>query len=236
MSERTEDPGKLDLSRVRGLLFDVDGTLSDTDDHWVARFTKMLSPVAGLFADHDPKRFARWVVMAIETPANFLYSLADRLGIDKPLFNLSNWLFQKSRSRRAVQDRFLIIPGVKEMLAKLHGRFPMAVVSARDELTTMAFLELFGLTPFFDVIVTSQTCEHTKPFPEPVIFAAEALGLDPSQCLMVGDTIVDIKAGKLAGAQTVAVLCGFGQQRELEQAGADIVLSSTAELNSLLEP
>lgn len=235
MNERTEDLGKLDFSRVRGLLFDVDGTLSDTDDHWVERFTKILTPVAGLFADHDPKRFARWVVMAVETPANFFYSLADRLGIDKPIFNLINKLFQKSRSRRAVQDRFLIIPGVKEMLAELHGTIPMAVVSARDELTTLAFLDLFGLTPFFDVIVTAHTCEHTKPFPEPVIFAAEALGLDPTQCLMVGDTIVDVKAGKLAGAQTLAVLCGFGQQRELEHAGADLILASTAELIGLLE-
>ena len=102
MNDRTEDLGKLDFSRVRGLLFDVDGTLSDTDDHWVERFTKILTPVAGLFADHDPKRFARWVVMAVETPANFFYSLADRLGIDKPIFNLINKLFQKSRSRRAV--------------------------------------------------------------------------------------------------------------------------------------
>ena len=68
-----------------------------------------------------------------------------------------------------------------------------------------------------------------------MLFAAEALGLDPAECLMVGDTIVDIKAGKLAGAQTAAVLCGFGQQQELEQAGADLILSSTADLEKLLE-
>lgn len=234
MNGRPEDFGELDRSRVRGLLFDVDGTLSDTDDHWVQRFTKRLTPFSGLFADRDPKRFARWVVMSVETPANFLYSLADRVGIDKPIFTFVNWLFQKSRSRRAIQDRFLIIPGVKEMLARLHGKFPMAVVSARDEKTTLAFLDLFGLTPYFDVVVTAHTCEHTKPFPEPVIYAAEALGLDPDQCLMIGDTIVDIKAGKLAGAQTVAVLCGFGQRQELERVGANVILDSSAELDSFL--
>ena len=235
MKEQVQVSGEIDLSRVRGLLFDVDGTLSDTDDHWVARFTRLLTPFAGLFADHDPKRFSRWLVMSIETPANFFYSLADRLGIDKPLFDFFSWLFQRNRSRNVAQDRFLLISGVREMLADLYGKFPMAVVSARDELTTLAFLNLFGLTAYFDVVVTAHTCDHTKPFPEPVCFAAEALELDPAQCLMIGDTIVDIKAGRLAGAQTVAVLCGFGQQRELEQAGADIILNNTAELERLLE-
>ncbi len=95
MNGRPEDFGELDRSRVRGLLFDVDGTLSDTDDHWVQRFTNGLTPFAGLFADRDPKRFARWLVMSVETPANFLYSLADRIGIDKPIFTFINWLFQK---------------------------------------------------------------------------------------------------------------------------------------------
>jgi phosphoglycolate phosphatase-like HAD superfamily hydrolase len=47
---------------------------------------------------------------------------------------------------------------------------------------------------------------------------------------MVGDTTVDIRAGKAAGAQTVGVLCGFGQTEELEQAGADLVLTHTTDL------
>ncbi len=226
--------GKIDLSRVKGLLFDVDGTLSDTDDHWVDRFARFLKPFSWMFVDHDPHRFARWAVMSIETPANFLYSLADRLGIDKQLFKLTNNLFRKSRARKKSQDRFWIISGIKEMLDRLVGHFPMAVVSARDEETTLFFLEWFDLARYFDIVVTGYTCEHTKPFPEPVVYAAEALGLNPEDCLMVGDTIVDIQAGRLAGAQTAAVLCGFGQQKELGRAGADIILESTVDLESLL--
>lgn len=226
--------GEIDLSRVKGLLFDVDGTLSDTDDHWVDRFTRILKPFDWMFVDQDPRRFARWAVMAIESPANFLYNLADRLGIDKPLFKMTNTLFRKRRARKRSSDRFWIIAGIKEMLARLEVQFPMAVVSARDEETTLFFLELFDLAQYFDVVVTGHTCEHTKPFPEPVIYAAEALGLDPEDCLMIGDTIVDIQAGRLAGAQTAAVLCGFGTQNELEWAGADVILENTIDLEHLL--
>jgi phosphoglycolate phosphatase len=47
---------------------------------------------------------------------------------------------------------------------------------------------------------------------------------------MVGDTSVDIRAGKKAGAQTVGVLCGFGMEDELRKCGADLILSNTADL------
>jgi phosphoglycolate phosphatase len=52
----------------------------------------------------------------------------------------------------------------------------------------------------------------------------------PEECLMVGDTTVDIIAGKLSGAQTAGVLCGFGSEEELRKAGADLILRTTPEL------
>ena len=51
---------------------------------------------------------------------------------------------------------------------------------------------------------------------------------------MIGDTTVDIQAGKAAGAQTVGVLCGFGEEPELKKKGADMILNTTSELTSLL--
>jgi phosphoglycolate phosphatase-like HAD superfamily hydrolase len=51
---------------------------------------------------------------------------------------------------------------------------------------------------------------------------------------MVGDTTVDIRAGKAAGAQTAGVLCGFGSERELRRAGADLILPTTGQLDEIL--
>ena len=56
------------------------------------------------------------------------------------------------------------------------------------------------------------------------------MSVSADHCLMIGDTTVDIRAGKAAGAQTVGVLCGFGTERELRRAGADLILQSTADL------
>jgi N-acetyl-D-muramate 6-phosphate phosphatase len=63
-----------------------------------------------------------------------------------------------------------------------------------------------------------------------VIWAAAQMGVAPENCLMVGDTTVDIRAGRAAGAQTIGVLCGFGQEKELRKAGADHILPHTAML------
>lgn len=116
------------------------------------------------------------------------------------------------------------------MLAALKGHYPMAVVSARHEKSTMHFLEQFDLVKYFDAIVTGLSAPHTKPFPDPIFLAAQKMGVKPSECLMIGDTTVDIRAGKSAGAQTVGVLCGFGEEKELLGMGADLILGNTPQL------
>jgi len=223
----------LDLSRVRALCFDVDGTLSDTDDKWVHQFERLLSPLGWLFPQRAPRPFARWLVMSLETPGNLIYHLLDRLGLDRWVAGFFNFLAHHLRGHRP--RRFWIVPQVQEMLHGLAPYYPMAIVSARDEGTTLAFLEYFDLVPLFDVIVTAHTCRYTKPYPDPVLLAAETLGVQPSECLMIGDTSMDIRAGKAAGAQTVGVLCGFGREHELVRAGADLILHSTADLLALFE-
>ena len=218
----------LDVSRIRALCFDVDGTLSDTDDLYAQKVARFLPRL--LF--RDPKRTARRFVMWIESPGNALMGLPDRLGLDDELAALSNWL---NRRPRRPWSSYLLIPGVDAMLARLRGRFPMSVVSARDERTTRAFLDHFNLTRYFDVIVTALSAAHTKPYPDPIYFAAQKMGVAPESCLMIGDTTVDIRAGKSAGAQTVGVLCGFGEEAELKRKGADLILKSTPEVGELFK-
>ncbi|MFN8405229.1 MAG: HAD-IA family hydrolase, partial [Anaerolineales bacterium] len=160
-----------------------------------------------------------------------LLGIADTLGIDDEMTALINWM---SRHRHQSSKKFLLVPGVDEMLARLKGKCPMSVVSARDEKGTMRFLEQFDLVKYFDAIITGLSAEHTKPYPDPILLAARRMDVNPQACLMIGDTTVDIRAGKSAGAQTVGVLCGFGEKEELLRFGADLILETTGELGELL--
>ncbi len=219
----------LDISCIRALCFDVDGTLSDTDDLYVRKAARYLRPFRALLPGRDTARMARRLVMSAETPGNALYALADRLNLDDLLYKVF------SRRRRAPGEAdFLLVPGVREMLETAAARYPLAVVSARGEYTTLQFLEQYDLRGFFRAIATARTCRRTKPSPDPLLWAAEQLGLPPESCVMIGDTTVDIRTGRAAGAQTIGVLCGFGQREELEHAGADAILESTAEVMALL--
>jgi phosphoglycolate phosphatase-like HAD superfamily hydrolase len=222
----------LDLPRIKALCFDVDGTLSDTDDQFVKNLLWLLKPFGFVFPSNDPRPFARKIVMKTETPGNYLYGILDRLGIDHTISALGDHFYRLGLGKA---DRpFLLITGVKEMLSRLHPHYKMAVVSARGGRSTQKFIDQFNLSQFFDCIATAQTCEHTKPFPDPILWAAAQMGVSPNDCLMIGDTTVDILAGKSAGTQTAAVLCGFGERDELHKSGADIILDTTSMLPELL--
>ena len=222
----------LDIDRIQALCFDIDGTLSDTDDHLVFHVTRWLSIVRWFFPGNNPRPFARWLIMAIESPANFIYSFLDRIGLDKVFEklrrNLSNFTARRGWGVRP--PTFWLIPSSRQMLDRLSAFYPMAIVSTRDHRGTHAFLAQYDLAGFFQAVAHSQTCTHTKPFPDPILWAARELGVPPENCLMIGDTTIDIRAGKAAGAQTVGVLCGFGSESELKRAGADRILPSTVDL------
>ncbi len=224
----------LDLTQIRAICFDVDGTISDTDDLWVDSFVRRLALLSRLFPDGDMRAFARWAIMVAESPANLVYNLLDRINLDDDVARLYSYISQRRIGRKP--RSFLMVQGIAELLANLHQHYPLAVVSARDEASTLAFLNQFGLLRYFQAVATAQTCTHTKPFPDPILWAAEKMGVLPQHCLMVGDTVVDMRAGKLAGAQTVGVLCGFGQEPELRRAGADLILPHTAALAAVLFP
>lgn len=218
----------LDLSRIQALCFDVDGTLSDTDDLYVRKVMRFFPR----WFFQDPAHAARRFIMWVEAPGNALLGLADTFGVDDEMIGAIHLL---SRRRKFKQKNFLLIPGVDAMLDQLHGRYPMAVVSARDEKGTMAFLEHFDLAKYFDVIVTGLSAARTKPHPDPVLLAAQKMRVAPESCLMIGDTTVDIRAGRSAGAQTVGVLCGFGESAELKKMGADLILTDTTKLLDVLK-
>ena len=218
----------LDFPRIQALCFDVDGTLSDTDDLYKEKARRFFPKLLFGDPDHAARRFVMWA----EAPGNALLGIADTLGIDDEMVALIDWM---SRHRHPSSKKFLLVPGVDGMLAQLKGKYPMSIVSARDEKGTMRVLEQFDLVKYFEVIVTGLSAEHTKPYPDPILYAAKKMGVKPEACLMIGDTTVDMRAGKSAGTQAAGVLCGFGEKEELLRFGADVILESTSDLANVLK-
>jgi HAD superfamily hydrolase (TIGR01549 family) len=235
----------LDLARIRALCFDVDGTIADTDDHLVAQIAGLLDAIPGV-SGRRAERLGRQVVMGMETPVHGAYALLDRIGLDVPLSHLRMRLKgMKQRQADPAHTRnpeaidevpHDMVAGVQEMLHKLAEHYPMVTISTGTAPRVDRFLRHFGVRELFTEVIGAQTTRRMKPHPEPLFYAAEKMGVAPGECLMIGDTTIDIRTGVAAGAQTVAVLCGFGTERELRAAGADLVLRTTSDLLAVLRP
>lgn len=235
----------LDLSRIRALCFDVDGTIADTDDHLVARLAAVIDAVP-LVSGRRAERTARQVVMAAETPVHAAYAKLDEWGLDVPLTRLRERLQAiKARNRDPARTRnpdaidevpHEMVAGVQEMIGKLAGRYPMCTISTGGAARVDRFLRHYGVREHFAAVVGAQTTARMKPHPEPLLYAAAQMGVRADECLMVGDTTIDIRTGLSAQAQTVGVLCGFGTERELRETGAHHILLTTSDLLAVLMP
>ncbi len=222
----------LNPALIQAVCFDLDGTLVNTDDRMVSDLARALRPLSYLLKDGDATQLARRVVMSMETPANALYALLDRLHIDELISPLGEALH--TLRRREKPEVGLLIPGVREMLQALSEDYPLAVVTARGHHSTHTFLEASGLADHFQVVVTARTTLRAKPHPAPIRHAAKHMGVPVEGCLMVGDTVHDVRAAIAAGSQAIGVLCGFGLREELESAGANLILGHTPQLVELL--
>ena len=217
-----------DKDAVEAILFDLDGTLMDTDDQTVERLAHRLQKLHW----PNPNKTARWLVMAAETPGNAFITFMDMLGLDAPLRGLSNRLYAW-RGLRTRAD-FCIMTGVRDMLSALGERYELAVVTTRSRKDAEAFLDQYGLRDLFKALATCESTWRLKPHPAPVRYAARQIDVPVDRCLMVGDTTVDVRSVRRAGGWAVAVLCGFGEREELERAGAHVILEHTSQLVSLL--
>ncbi len=227
-----QEAGELYAGEIDAVLFDLDGTLVETDDTAVEALARYLRPVRRFLPRRDPIRTARALLMALETPAANLLRLLDRVGLDDDLFKLRERL-QRLRGVHTVPN-FRPVDGVGEMLHDLNRRYHLAIVTTRSRREAQAFLEQQALTGVIQVITGHEDTWRLKPHPSPVRHTAEQLGVPVERCLMVGDTTVDIEAARAAGARAIGVLCGFGCRDELQRAGADLILNTTTDLRDWL--
>lgn len=219
-----------DKQAVCAALFDLDGTLIETDDQTVAALAHRLHFLGALASSDRRMHLARRALMSSETPVNRLVTLLDWLGLDSALFRLND-AFHRWRGIRK-PDRFVAVSGSPEMLRELAGRYRLAVVTSRPRHEALAFLAQYDLAGLFSAVITRDDVRRLKPHPMPVLKAAEKLGVSPLQCVMVGDTEVDVRAAKAAGALAVGVLCGFGESDDFGD--ADLVIESTAQVGEWL--
>lgn len=218
---------------VNAILFDLDGTLIETDDHLEERLARWPAFLARRVPVERRKRLARRLLMFGEVFANGLVTALDALHLDGIVFRWGDRLQRLGGMRD--REHFQAVEGTPEMLRNLAQRYRLGIVTSRNAHDAVTYLTQFGLTCHVGAVITRDDTRRLKPHPAPIRMAAETLGVPVTQCVMVGDTNVDVRAAKAAGALAVGVLCGFGEREDFAE--ADLILDSTAQLDGwLAEP
>jgi HAD superfamily hydrolase (TIGR01509 family) len=129
--------------------------------------------------------------------------------------------------------------GVPELLAGIHARgIKIGIVTATpgdNMVEKESLLARNGVADCIDTLVTNDDSPLPKPAPDAVLECCRRLSVRPGQSLFVGDTSVDIRAGKAAGTMTAAVLTGFDSRETLSHDAPDVILNQVADLAGMVD-
>lgn len=132
---------------------------------------------------------------------------------------------------------YKVVPydGIKETLTELKKRgMKLAVCSNKPHVAAVKVIaEMFD--GYFDLVIGQSDAIRRKPAPDGPLKAASEFGVEPSECMYVGDTRTDMETGKAAGMHTVGVLWGFRDREELESSGADEIVGKPQDLLHICE-
>lgn len=234
-------PGR---SRLRGLLFDKDGTLLDFHASWLMLARDLALQAAGgdvagadarlqaVGYDHATGRFRADSVFAAGTNAEIVALWYPHAGVDERRDRLRDF----DRMSALAGGRFAVpVPSAVETLTRLRERGLKLGVATNDATGgAEATLSVLGIAHLFEAVFGYDAVARPKPAPDMLTAFADATGLRPSELAMVGDNRHDLEMGRSGGAGlVVGVLSGTGTRETLEPL-ADVVLDSIADLPDLL--
>ncbi|SMQ21152.1 haloacid dehalogenase superfamily, subfamily IA, variant 3 with third motif having DD or ED/haloacid dehalogenase superfamily, subfamily IA, variant 1 with third motif having Dx(3-4)D or Dx(3-4)E [Streptomyces sp. Ag82_O1-12] len=214
-------------SAGRAAVFDVDGTLVDTNHLHVVAWWEAFRQ-----AGHDVPMHA--VHRAVGLPSTDL--VAHVLGEDRDTDQDADISAGHKALYGQYFDRLPALPGAGDLLRRLH-RDGWTVVLA----TSAGGAELGALRRAIDAdeaisaTASADDVDEGKPSPEPVEHALELAGVPAERAVFVGDTVWDMRAGSRAGVRCLGVLCGGIPRADLEEAGADAIYADPAHLLSALD-
>ena len=212
---------------IKGVLFDMDGVLVDSEPAITAAAIEVLRRDFGIAAVKED--FLEFTGMGED---RFIGGVVEKHG-GAYVTGMKDRAYERYGE---IADKCVTVyGGVKEMLSVLSARgYKMCVCSSADRVKVGINLAICGADEYISNVISGNEIARRKPYPDIYLNGAERLGLPPENCAVVEDAISGIKAGKAAGCFVVAVTTSF-RREELIAAGADAVTDEVSALPGILE-
>ncbi len=214
------------MSKITTILFDFDGTIMNTNDVVIKSWQHTFHTVEGR------ERPVETIVRTFGEPlyatmARVLPQIPTEEGIE----------IYRRFLKRHYSEMIYPFPGVEDLIRKLKEReYKIGLVTSRVGETTVQGLSQFGLEQYMDCLVTCEDTNKHKPDPEPVQIALNKLSAVPSEAVMVGDSMYDIRCARNAGVRSVLVSWQMAVTEEEIKGpeGPDFLIEKAEDLLSIL--
>ena len=125
--------------------------------------------------------------------------------------------------------------GVKEGLDYLKSKnYLMGCVTNKAEQFTLPLLKTLGIFDYFKIVISGDTLDKKKPDPLPLIHGASFCNVNPKECLMLGDSVSDVRAARAAGFDIVCMSYGYNHGNNIADENPDLVIDSMKQLREFL--
>ncbi len=210
------------------VLFDLDGTFADTAPD-LGRAVNAMRAARGLAP--VPLADTRRVT---SLGARGLLGVGFGIGPEH-----ADYLAMRDEFLRIYEDNLCcdtaLFPGMAELIDRLEQRsITWGIVTNKAERFAKPLMQQLGYATRAACIIGGDTTGHMKPHPAPVLAAATAIHIAPQSCVYVGDDERDIQAGRAAGMRTVAVRFGYLNGSSPDLWGADVIVSTPAEIENII--
>ncbi len=217
------------MNRIKAVLFDLDGTLTNTLDDLADAVNYALCAFS--FPTHDVNAYRYFVGNGI--PKLIERAVPDENRDSETLLAVRNKFFEYYSVHS--MDKTCAYDGVPEMVRTVKELgYKIAVVTNKDETAAVKIVDQLYPDCFENVFGASEFIPK-KPDPTIAYIAMKKMGVTPDECIFVGDSCVDIQTGKNSGAYDVGVTWGFRPRSELEEYGASAIIDTPNELISLIK-
>jgi len=207
---------------IRAVVFDLDGVLVNSAECHRAAFGKVFRQFGILDFDY--------LSYAGRRTRDVIEDVLRRAGLTICDESLAAAAREKSRLARELLDAEKpLARGCRRVLAEVAQRYLLALATSGSRHSTQWFLDLIGCHAIFQSVLTGEDVVNAKPHPEIYVRTVERLGLDPTECLIVEDSIAGLEAARAAGVRLVG-LSGTCSEAELRRAGAPRVIHRLTDL------